>query len=200
VSAGLRASAALLALASALAASGCASNAGDCGPAAPTIAYDSFHADNVDVMDIDVMGGDGANRRLLVEDAHSPEWSPDGCSIAFVRDGLYVVDPGGGPPKKLTPNPPGESSPGVVAAAWSPDGDRIALTFSGEEGPTAAPERPSTSTSSTRTGATVAGSYRFRPPSRRGRPTASASPSPAILRSTRRTSTSSTPTGATCGG
>jgi TolB protein len=109
----------------------------------PTVAFDSAHADNIDVIDIHVMGGDGANRRLLVEDAHSPEWSPDGCSIAFVRDGLYVVDPGGGLPKQLTPNPPGESSPAVVAAAWSPDGDRIALTLWGERGPTAAPEQTS---------------------------------------------------------
>jgi WD40-like Beta Propeller Repeat len=132
-----------LALASALAPSGCASDPGECGPATPTIAHESLHAENIDDVDIHVIGGGGANRRLLVEDGHSPEWSPDGCTIAFIGDGLYVVDTDGRPTKWLTRNPPGESAPGAVAAAWSPDGDRIALTLSDEEGPTAAPEQTS---------------------------------------------------------
>jgi Tol biopolymer transport system component len=138
-----RLSAALLALATALAASGCASDTGDCRPATPTIALDSAHADNIDDFDIHLIGGDRANRRLLVKDGHNPEWSPDGCTIAFIRDGVYVVDTDGGLPERLTPDPPGESAPRAVAAAWSPDGDRIALSLYGEEGPTAAPESTS---------------------------------------------------------
>lgn len=139
MSAGQRAGAAVLAVAGALAASGCASDAEDCRPATPTIAVESIHADNSDV-DIHVMGGDGSNRRLLVEDGFGPEWSPDGCTIAFIRDDVHVVDTDGGRPERLTSNPPGESAPRPETAAWSPDGERIALSLSGEEGPPAAPE------------------------------------------------------------
>jgi Tol biopolymer transport system component len=140
---GLIARALGVAVASAVAATGCAGGNGDCRPTTPTIAFDSAHADNIDVNDIYLIDGDGTNRRVLVEDAWSPDWSPDGCSIAFVRDGVYVVSATGGRARRLTHDPPGASSPGAFVAAlaaWSPDGDQIALELYGEEGPTAAPE------------------------------------------------------------
>src|SRR5262249_28906959 len=59
---------------------------------------------------------------------HSPEWSPDGRSIAFVSkvgaaDQLFVLDvTTGGPPTQLSTVPDGVGLP-----RWSPDGKRIAF-------------------------------------------------------------------------
>ena len=62
---------------------------------------------------------------------HSPEWSPDGRSIAFVSkvgpaDQLFVLDvTTGGPPQQLSSVPDGVGLP-----QWSPDGKRIAFLAS----------------------------------------------------------------------
>ncbi|HKW59622.1 MAG TPA: prolyl oligopeptidase family serine peptidase, partial [Candidatus Dormibacteraeota bacterium] len=59
---------------------------------------------------------------------HSPEWSPDGRSIAFVSkvgaaDQLFVLDvTTGGPPTQLSNVPDGVGLP-----RWSPDGKKIAF-------------------------------------------------------------------------
>src|SRR5213078_2875594 len=59
---------------------------------------------------------------------HSPEWSPDGRSLAFVSrvgaaDQLFVLDvTGGGPAQQLT-----SIHDGVGMPRWSPDGRRIAF-------------------------------------------------------------------------
>ena len=59
---------------------------------------------------------------------HSPEWSPDGRSLAFISkvgpvDQLFVLDlAGGGEPRQLSSIPEGAASP-----LWSPDGTRIAF-------------------------------------------------------------------------
>ena len=59
---------------------------------------------------------------------HSPEWSPDGRSIAFISrvgavDQLFVMDVAkGGPPQQLSNIPDGVGVP-----QWSPDGKRIAF-------------------------------------------------------------------------
>ena len=59
---------------------------------------------------------------------HSPEWSPDGRSIAFVSkvgaaDQLFVLDVTiGGPPQQLS-----FGADGIGMPRWSPDGKRIAF-------------------------------------------------------------------------
>ncbi len=66
----------------------------------------------------------GAPRRLTTGHADtSPVWSPDGSSIAFVRDGqLHVLATDGGEPEPVTDLPLGAGAP-----AWSPDGARLAF-------------------------------------------------------------------------
>ena len=65
---------------------------------------------------------------------YQPAWSPDGSRIAFLQDdwatqNLYVVDAGGGEPRKLSRstrfigNPRGNSA--GQAPVWSPDGAEI---------------------------------------------------------------------------
>jgi len=89
-----------------------------------------------------VMRADGSDVRRLTPDPRgsadtSPAWSPDGREIAFTRGenlssftrvnmDIYVVDPEGGAPRRLTRTAHiFETTP-----AWSPDGSRIAFTRS----------------------------------------------------------------------
>ena len=58
---------------------------------------------------------------------HSPRWSPDGRTLAFVsarsdKPQIYLIAIGGGEARQLTHLPNGASSP-----VWSPDGRRIAF-------------------------------------------------------------------------
>jgi Tol biopolymer transport system component len=89
-----------------------------------------------------VMNADGSSARRLTQrderpgtEDHSPTWSPDGRTIAFIRlnnlagtgkqnaSALFTVPSAGGEPKLLH-QMPGEW-PGAGAPDWSPDGDRI---------------------------------------------------------------------------
>jgi Tol biopolymer transport system component len=80
-------------------------------------------------------GGSDPSRLTLTDDASElqPAWSPDGSKIAFVtdRDGnreIYVMDPDGSDPVRLTFTPLDEGSPD-----WSPDGTSIAFDSIDEE-------------------------------------------------------------------
>lgn len=54
--------------------------------------------------------------------ASEPAWSPDGRRLAFVRDGIWVVDADGAREVRVATHPAGDSSP-----AWSPDGRTISF-------------------------------------------------------------------------
>jgi Tol biopolymer transport system component len=74
--------------------------------------------------------GRGAGPRQFTFGAksdHTPRWSPDGATLAFVsaRDGkpqIYLIGLDGGEARPLTSVPNGATNP-----AWSPDGKRIAF-------------------------------------------------------------------------
>jgi len=71
----------------------------------------------------------------ITERIATPRWSPDGGSIAFIRNGLMVIDPVDCSIDELHPNgqlpPPGENWDCTVlnsVESWSPDGARILVT------------------------------------------------------------------------
>jgi Tol biopolymer transport system component len=78
--------------------------------------------------DLWTIGADGKGARILIRDAYSPSWSPDGTRIAFVsaRSGdeeIYVARANGAGIARLTVLPGSDLSPD-----WSSDG--LQLTWS----------------------------------------------------------------------
>jgi WD40 repeat protein len=65
----------------------------------------------------------GSGRRLVAHDAATPDWSPDGATIAYDSpDGVKLVSPFG---VDVTPRAGRIAPPGVPS--WSPDGAQIAV-------------------------------------------------------------------------
>ena len=56
-------------------------------------------------------------------------WSPDGSDLLFVTDRVYVVGADGSSMRPLSPDLPGGM--GAIRAAWSPDGSRVAVYYTG---------------------------------------------------------------------
>ena len=84
-----------------------------------------------------VVPADGSAEPVQLTDGdyedHSPCWSPDGRTIAFVSarhqdwdlemvSDVYLVDAGGGEPRRLT-----QGGGGVGSISWAPDGSRLAV-------------------------------------------------------------------------
>ncbi|MFZ2015039.1 MAG: serine hydrolase [Nocardioides sp.] len=71
------------------------------------------------------MVADGKARRLTHGTSDSaPAWSPDGSTLAFVREQqLWLLPAAGGDPRQLTTLPLGAGAP-----VWSPDGSTIAFS------------------------------------------------------------------------
>jgi len=75
--------------------------------------------------------GQSAPRRLTSGTRdRAPRWSPDGRTLAFIRNAtdtgasqIYLLSLGGGEPRRLT-----DVAKGAGALAWSPDGKTIAFT------------------------------------------------------------------------
>jgi Tol biopolymer transport system component len=84
--------------------------------------------------DIWTMDGDGSHVRHLTSAATGtgftqPTWSPDGKRIAYVSNGIGVMNADGSEPKTIT-------DPTDWAPVWSPDGQRIAFArATAEQGP-----------------------------------------------------------------
>jgi Tol biopolymer transport system component len=96
-------------------------------PDGALMAYHEIDADG----GIFVAGATGESVRRLTDAGFNPTWSPDGKAIAFVTEEardpadrqiestLFVVDTGGGTPKKIVDGD-------AMQPAWSPSGARIA--------------------------------------------------------------------------
>ncbi|HSY81424.1 MAG TPA: S9 family peptidase [Gemmatimonadaceae bacterium] len=88
--------------------------------------------------------GQTAPRRLTSSTRdRAPRWSPDGRTLAFVRNAtdtgaaqIYLLSLAGGEPRRLT-----DVAKGAGALAWSPDGKTIAFTSTTLPSDTAPPDK-----------------------------------------------------------
>jgi Tol biopolymer transport system component len=82
----------------------------------------------VNARGVHTVAADGSGLRRLARGGHAPYWSPDGESIAFVREfagassGLYLIDRKGGEQRRLARF---RDDSDVSVAGFSPDGEWI---------------------------------------------------------------------------
>jgi Tol biopolymer transport system component len=93
-------------------------------PLSPALAFDREVDGNTDVYTVN---GDGTGLSRITndpEDDTDPTWSPDGASLAFLREGdIYVVGVESRVERRLTSSPDEDREP-----AFSPDGTTIAFS------------------------------------------------------------------------
>ncbi len=100
-------------------------------PGGEMVAYTIYDPDlesnstNSDIWIMPLKGGKPRQLTRSPEADHSPRWSPDGSSIAFIsgRDGtanIYIISVEGGEARKLT-----ESETDIYSPSWSDDGKYI---------------------------------------------------------------------------
>jgi Tol biopolymer transport system component len=75
---------------------------------------------------------DGSDRKLLVENATRPAYSPDGTKLAYRgygvgNEGVFVANADGSDPYSVSSRIVGSDGP-----SWSPDGNRLAFVSRGD--------------------------------------------------------------------
>lgn len=90
-----------------------------------------FHSDRTGrfelyVVERDATGRWSPPRQLTTEGGQEARWSPDGGAIVYVRkDGLWVIAPGGGAPRRLIGTGDRAAPQTPLLAQWAPDGRTI---------------------------------------------------------------------------
>lgn len=84
----------------------------------------AFSVKRSETQDIYIVNSDGTQARKVIEDGTEPVWSPDGKTLAFVRnDDIYLFHVDNEEEVQLT-----FSSKIELAPLWSPDGELIVYT------------------------------------------------------------------------
>jgi Tol biopolymer transport system component/DNA-binding SARP family transcriptional activator len=90
-----------------------------------------FHSDRTGRFEVYVVerlpgGRWGAVRQLTTQGGQEARWSPDGSAIVYLRNtGLWVIAPGGGPPRLLIDTKDPAVTPTPLLAQWAPDGRKL---------------------------------------------------------------------------
>jgi serine/threonine-protein kinase len=97
----------------------------DFSPDANTIAFDYSYGVSAQVFLVSrPRRGEpfGAPRQLTRNGGTDPQWSPDGKSVAYVKDGIRVISPDGSNDRLVIPRTTGANGLDPVFAYWAPDG------------------------------------------------------------------------------